>query len=205
MLMVPQLVMITHTMMSMLLMMMLLLTPMLHLLMMMSMLHMMMLLLLTPMLLQLMMPMVLLLMMPMVPLLMTAMEHLVITTMMMLLLMTPMLPQEMLLSMKQAERPVVDFHLVDVEDVPDLCPTAEDLLEDLTDAHPDPHREVLHRREDVDVDSSPSLYLTVAPLETGCWPNRLPANREVKQDCQLSVDLGILSLALINHFCHEAV
>merc|ERR1712200_170912 len=194
---------------------------------MMNMLLMMTLLLLTPMLLQLMMPMVLLLMMPMVPqlvmttlmmmsmmlmlmmpmehLLMTAMEHLVITTMMMLLLMTPMLPQEMLLSMKQAERPVVDFHLVDAEDVPDLCPTAEDLPEDQTDAHPDPHREVLHRREDVDVDSSPSLYLTVAPLETGCWPNRLPAPREVKQDCKLSVDLGILSLALINHFCHEAV
>merc|ERR1712200_394322 len=147
----------------------------------------------------------LLLMMPMEHLLMIAMEHLVITTMMMLLLMTPMLPQEMLLSMKPAERPVVDFHLVDAEDVPVLCPTAEDLLEDLTDAHPDPHREVLHRREDVDVDSSPSLYLTVAPLETGCWPNRLPAPREVKQDCKLSVDLGILSLALINHFCHVAV
>ena len=153
----------------------------------------------------LLMLMMLLLMMPMEHLLMTAMEHLVITTMMMLLLMTLMLPQEMLLSMKPAERPVVDFHLVDAEDVPDLCPTAEDLPEDLTDAHPDPHREVLHRREDVDVDSSPSLYLTVALLETGCWPNRLPAPREVKQDCKLSVDLGILSSALINHFCHMAV
>merc|ERR1712200_122045 len=210
---VPQLVMITHTMMSMLLMMMLLLlTPMLHQLMMPMVLPLMMLmvlLLMMNMLLMMMklllMLMMLLLMMPMEHLLMTAMEHLVITTMMMLLVMTLMLPQEMLLSMKPAERLVVDFHLVDVEDVPDLCPTAEDLLEDLTDAHPDPHREVLHRREDVDVDSSPSLYLTVAPLETGCWPNRLPANREVKQDCQLSVDLGILSLALINHFCHEAV
>merc|ERR1719289_379828 len=173
-------------------MMLLLLTPMLHQLMM-------------PMVLPLMMLMMLLLMMPMEHLLMTAMEHLVITTMMMLLLMTPMLPQEMLLSMKPAERPVVDFYLVDAEDVPDLCPTAEDLPEDLTDAHPDPHREVLHRREDVDVDSSPSLYLTVAPLETGCWPNRLPAPREVKQDCKLSVDLGIFSLVLINHFCHVAV
>merc|ERR1711908_37136 len=119
-----------------------------------------------------------LLLMLMMLLLMMPMEH---------LLMTPMLPQEMLLSMKPAERPVVDFHLVDAEDVPDLCPTAEDLPEDLTDAHPDPHREVLHRREDVDVDSSPSLYLTVAPLETGCWLNRLPAPREVKQDCKLSV------------------
>merc|ERR1712117_176021 len=168
-----------------------------------------MLLLLTPMLLQLMMPMVLLLMMPMVPqLVMTTLMMMsmllmmmkLLLMLMMLLLMMPMLPQEMLLSMKPAERPVVDFHLVDAEDVPDLCPTAEDLPEDLTDAHPDPHREVLHRREDVDVDSSPSLYLTVAPLETGCWPNRLPAPREVKQDCKLSVDAGIFSLALINHF-----
>merc|ERR1719193_369745 len=174
---------------------------------MMSMLHMMMLLLLTPMLLQLMMPTVLLLMMPMVPQLVmtTLMMMSMLLMMMMLLLMTLMLPQEMLLSMKPAERLVVDFHLVDVEDVPDLCPTAEDLPEDLTEDLPDPHREVLHRREDVDVDSSPSLYLTVAPLETGCWLNRLPAPREVKQDCKLSVDVGIFSLALINHFCHVAV
>merc|ERR1712200_390444 len=151
---------------------------------MMNMLLMMTLLLLTPMLLQLMMPMVLLLMMPMVP-------QLVMTTLMMmsmlLTMMKLLLMLMMLLFMKPAERLVVDFHLVDVEDVPDLCPTAEDLPEDLTDALPDPHREVLHRREDVDVDSPPSLLLTVAPLETGCWLNRLPAPREVKQDCKLSV------------------
>merc|ERR1739848_436524 len=142
------------------------------------------------------------LMMPMEHLLMTAMEHLLNTNMMMLLLMTPMLPQEMLLSMKLVERLAADFHPVDVEDVPDLCPTADEHPEDpTTDAQPGLPRGVLDRREDVDVDvdSSPSPYLTVAPPETDCWPSRPPAPREAKQDCKLSVDLGMLCLALINH------
>merc|ERR1739848_932050 len=151
---------------------------------------------------QLLMLMMLPLMMPMEHLLMTAMEHLLNTNMMMLLLMTPMLPQEMLLSMKLVERLAADFHPVDVEDVPDLCPTADEHPEDpTTDAQPGLPREVLDRREDVDVDvdSSPSPYLTVAPPETDCWPSRPPAPREAKQDCKLSVDLGMLCLALINH------
>merc|ERR1739848_744691 len=163
---------------------------------------MMMKLLLTHMLPQLMMHMVPLLMMPMVLLLEMNMPTMMNMPMMMKQLMTPMLPQEMLLSMKLVERLAADFHPVDVEDVPDLCPTADGQPEDpTTDAQPGLPREVLDRREDVDVDvdSSPSPYLTVAPPETDCWPSRPPAPREAKQDCKLSVDLGMLCLALINH------